>query len=172
MNGWTCMLAMLVACGGAAPEVAPDPAPPPAPVEAPAPAAEPEADAPTGRVFFESPTDGAVVTSPVKLVFGADGVEVEASGIVNAGKGHHHIIVNEGAIAAGEIVPKDGTHIHYGGGQTEAELELAPGAYTLTMQFADGAHASYGPDMATSISITVDEGEGAGESDHAKPPTE
>ncbi|MBP6707250.1 MAG: DUF4399 domain-containing protein, partial [Achromobacter sp.] len=39
--------------------------------------------------------------------------------------------------------------------QTETELKLAPGKHTLTMQFADGAHRSYGPDLSSTISVTV-----------------
>ena len=52
-------------------------------------------------------------------------------------------------------MPTDDTHIHFGKGQTETELKLAPGKHTLTMQFADGAHRSYGPDLSSTISVTV-----------------
>ena len=55
----------------------------------------------------------------------------------------------------GTVVPKDDTHLHYGQAQTEAQLMLTPGPHTLTMQFADGAHMSYGPQMASTIKITV-----------------
>jgi hypothetical protein len=55
----------------------------------------------------------------------------------------------------GTVVPKDDTHLHYGQAQTEAQLMLTPGPHTLTMQFADGAHMSYGPQMSASIKITV-----------------
>ena len=159
------MLVTCSACGGTTPQEDPvavepapaeDPAPAPAPAEDPAPPAQ-------GRVFFVSPADGATVTSPVAVTFGVEGMEVEASGVVNEGKGHHHIIINSGAMDAGVVVPKDETHIHYGAGQTEAELDLEVGEYTLTMQFADGAHASYGPDWSTSIQINVEAGEAAEE---------
>ena len=33
--------------------------------------------------------------------------------------------------------------------------DLQPGRYRLTMQFADGAHRSYGEGMRKSINITV-----------------
>ena len=54
-------------------------------------------------------------------------------------------------------MPADETHIHYDAGQTETDLSLTPGPHTLRLQFADGAHRSYGPAMSTQISITVEE---------------
>jgi hypothetical protein len=54
------------------------------------------------------------------------------------------------------VVGADATHIHFGKGQEETELELEPGEYTLTLQFADGFHRSYGEKMSTTIKITVE----------------
>jgi hypothetical protein len=34
-------------------------------------------------------------------------------------------------------------------------MELAPGEHTLTLQFADGAHMSYGPTLASTIKVKV-----------------
>jgi len=45
--------------------------------------------------------------------------------------------------------------VHFGKGQTEAEVKLPPGNYKLTMQFADGFHLSYGKDMSATINIAV-----------------
>ncbi|MCA9543181.1 MAG: DUF4399 domain-containing protein, partial [Myxococcales bacterium] len=67
----------------------------------------------------------------------------------------HHIIIDGEGVAQGQVVPKDDKHIHFGGGQTETELELTPGKHTLTMQFADGAHMSYGPKMSQTITVEV-----------------
>jgi Domain of unknown function (DUF4399) len=110
----------------------------------------------SGRVFFAEPVDGATVKSPFTVDFGVEGVEVKPVGVMDKNTGHHHIIVNSGVIAAGEIVPADETNIHYGEGQTETELALEPGEYTLTMQLADGAHRSYGEKFAATITITVE----------------
>jgi len=52
-------------------------------------------------------------------------------------------------------VPTDATHLHFGKGQTETEVTLPPGQYALTMQFANGAHQSYGPEMSKTIHVTV-----------------
>jgi len=108
-------------------------------------------------VFFKNLKDGDEVTSPIKIEMGVTGMEVEPAGDVNAGKGHHHLLINEGATEKGTVVPADDTHIHYGQGQTETEIELSPGEYTLTLQFADGWHRSYGPDMSATVRVVVSE---------------
>jgi hypothetical protein len=107
------------------------------------------------KVFFVEPADGAELSSPVMVKFGLEGMEVKPAGQLDEGTGHHHIVIGAVGVAGGEQVPSDDTHIHYGGGQTEAELELEPGEYSLTMQFADGNHISYGPQMSATIKVTV-----------------
>lgn len=57
---------------------------------------------------------------------------------------------------AGEIVPADENHLHCGKAQTEATLELTPGAHTLCLQAADGIHTALAGDGASqAITITV-----------------
>ena len=107
------------------------------------------------RVFFENLEDGAVVTSPVKVVMGSEGVTVKPAGELVEGTGHHHIIINEGPTAYGTVVGADDTHIHFGKGQEETELILEPGTFSLTLQFADGFHRSYGEGISTTITIEV-----------------
>lgn len=108
------------------------------------------------RVYFTAPADGATVTSPVKVTMAADSFVVEPAGAVKAGAGHLHIMVDTGCVAAREVVPKDGSHLHYGQGQMEAELALSPGTHTLCLQAADGAHmALAGAGMTQTITITV-----------------
>ena len=112
--------------------------------------------APDGaRVFFGNLEDGAEVTSPVKVVMGSEGVTVKAAGELVEGTGHHHIIINEGPTAYGTVVGADDTHIHFGKGQEETELVLDPGTYSITLQFADGFHRSYGEGISSTITIEV-----------------
>lgn len=145
--------------------------PSPSETPAPAPADEPSQDEgkdseqavdaaafkplPEVQVHFVEPADAASLTSPVKLVFGVSGAEVKPAGELVQGTGHHHVIINGEPTPQGQVVPADETHIHYGKGQTEAELELEPGEHTLTMQFADGMHRSYGPSASATIKVTV-----------------
>ena len=106
-------------------------------------------------VFFVEPKDGAQVKSPVKVAMGVAGMTIKPSGGVVKGTGHHHIIINGGSMRKGKVIPTDAMHPHYGKGQTEASLKLAPGDYKLTMQFADGLHRSYGKKWSATISIKV-----------------
>lgn len=106
-------------------------------------------------VYIVAPADGASVSSPFKVQFGVKGMAVKPAGDLTAGTGHHHLLINAVVIAKGQVVPADAQHLHFGKGQTEAELTLAPGTYTLTVLFADGLHKSYGSDMSASITVTV-----------------
>jgi hypothetical protein len=109
----------------------------------------------SAHVHFAEPKDGATVTSPVHVKFAVDGMKVEPAGTMTEGTGHHHLIIDGAPVPKGTVVPADDTHIHYGKGQTEADVKLPPGDHTLTMQFADGAHRSYGPDMSSTIKVHV-----------------
>lgn len=115
------------------------------------------------KVFFANIKDGDTLTSPVKLVFGIEGMEVEPAGKLNKGKGHHHVVIDGSHIEMEKVVPADSVNIHYGKGQTEAEIELSPGKHSLTMQFADGYHQSYGKQMSATVEVFVKEEEQAEE---------
>ena len=56
--------------------------------------------------------------------------------------------------ATGEIIPAAEGFNHFGMGQTETELELEPGEYTLCLQVGDGIHAAV--DLVDEITITVE----------------
>ena len=108
------------------------------------------------KVYFKNLKNGAAVTSPVKVEMGIDNMKVDTAGPVVAASGHYHIFIDaEDSLSSGTMVPKDSTHLHYGKGQTEAEVKLAPGAHKLTLQFADGLHRSYGSKLATTVSVNV-----------------
>lgn len=108
------------------------------------------------EVFFKNLKTGDTVSSPVKVEMGVRGMIVQPAGKVVAGTGHHHILINQGSMSSGAVIPNDETHRHYGKGQTEAELELEPGEYRLTLQFANGVHESYGEALSASVVITVE----------------
>jgi len=106
-------------------------------------------------VSFVEPVDGATVTSPFKVKFAVSGMEVKPAGDMSANTGHHHLLINAMSVKSGEVVPADETHLHFGKGQTETEVKLAPGTYKLTMQFANGLHQSYGEGMSKTITVHV-----------------
>ena len=106
-------------------------------------------------VDFTEPKNGAVVSSPFKVKFAVTGMEVKPAGDMSSNTGHHHLIINGDSLKVGESIPFDEKHLHFGKGQTETDVTLPPGIYKLTMQFANGAHQSYGPGLSKSITVTV-----------------
>jgi hypothetical protein len=106
-------------------------------------------------VYFVEPTDGATVTNPVHVKFGIDGMTVAPAGTMTPGTGHHHLLIDGQPLAKGEVVPVSDKSLHYGKGQTETDITLPPGDHTLTAQFADGAHRSYGPEWSQTITVHV-----------------
>jgi len=130
----------VAACGGK-PEAAP-------PVEEDAPVA--------ARVFFMQPTDAAVLPPTSQVVMGYEGLIVQPAGEVVEGAGHMHILVDTGFIPAGQVIPQDDQHLHFGTGAVEAELTLTPGLHTLRLQFADGTHTALeGDAYRDEIQVTV-----------------
>ena len=110
------------------------------------------------RVYFVSLNDGDTLTSPFTVEMGVEGMQVEPAGEVNEGFGHHHLVIDGSFIPKGEVVPANEKNIHYGKGQTvTGEINLEPGTHTLTLQFADGVHASYGEDLSATIEVYVAE---------------
>jgi len=106
-------------------------------------------------VDFMAPKDGAVLSSPFKVIFAVSGMEVSPAGELKPNTGHHHLLINTDGIASGTVIPFDDAHQHFGKGQTETDLSLPPGKYKLTLQFANGAHQSYGSQLSKSIHVTV-----------------
>ena len=110
---------------------------------------------PAQQVRILEPANNATVGTTFKVRFGATGLEVAPAGDIVANSGHHHLLINLDAIAPGESIPFTEKHMHFGKGQTEAEIKLAPGTYKLTAQFANGAHQSYGKRLSDTITVTV-----------------
>jgi hypothetical protein len=55
-----------------------------------------------------------------------------------------------------EPIPSDKNHLHFGGGQTEARIELPPGTHTLQLVLGDAEHKPFKPPvMSKKIRITV-----------------
>lgn len=111
------------------------------------------------KVFFVAPKNGAAVTGPVKVVMGVKGIEIAPAGTDKPATGHHHILIDTD-LPVGEKaqspLPADEHVKHFGKGQTEAELTLAPGRHTLQLVVGDGNHVPYDPALASKkITITV-----------------
>ena len=106
-------------------------------------------------VSFVQPTDGASVSNPVHVVFRVEGMKIAPAGTMTDGTGHHHLLVDGKPLPKGEVIPANDKSLHFGKGQTETDLTLPPGDHTLTLQFGDGGHRSYGPDLSKTITVHV-----------------
>ena len=104
-----------------------------------------------------SPANGATVKAPVTVSFAIDGMALAPAGVSDPGTGHHHLLVDTGMPALDQPIPKDANHIHYGQGQTEAQVDLAPGQHTLQLLLGDGNHVPHDPPVASeTITIIVE----------------
>jgi hypothetical protein len=111
---------------------------------------------PGAKVFFKNLKNGETVQSPFKVEMGVKNIKVDSAGSIVGGEGHHHILIDAGdSVAAGQVIPKDAQHIHFGKGQTSATITLPPGKHRLTLQLADGIHRSYGSRLSATIEVTV-----------------
>lgn len=94
----------------------------------------------SAKVYLIQPIDGAVVTSPVKVVFGLVGFGVAPAGVERENTGHHHLLIDVPLPPSDQPIPSDINHRHFGGGQTEASIELSQGVHTLQLLLGDFAH--------------------------------
>ncbi|PCI64490.1 MAG: rod shape-determining protein RodA [Kordiimonadales bacterium] len=109
------------------------------------------------KVYFIFPADGAKISGPVTVRFGLKGMGVAPSGIEKAGTGHHHLIVDAPLPSVTDFIPADEHHKHFGGGQTEVTLTLAPGKHTLQLLLGDQSHLPHVPAVySKKITITVE----------------
>jgi hypothetical protein len=148
----------------AACEKTPPAATPPAPV-APehdhdhnhAPSGGAPAPTTTKSVAFAWPMPGSKVFSTFDVRFAVTGMAVRPAGedVMDKSSGHHHLLIDTGAVPAGQVIPKDETHLHFGKGETTTSVTLTPGPHQLQMQLADGAHISYGPELSAAMDVTV-----------------
>jgi hypothetical protein len=115
--------------------------------------------APAGaEVYFITPHNGATVHSPLTVRFGLKGLGVAPAGIKFDNTGHHHLLVDTDISELKLDAPMPATEkiLHFGKGQTETELTLAPGKHTLQLVFADYLHTSFDPPLhSQKITITV-----------------
>lgn len=112
--------------------------------------------APTPEIFVRSPADGETVPSTFAVVFGLRNYGVAPAGVNLPNTGHFHILINVEPPAPGQVIPADSLHRHFGAGQIETQLTLAPGTYVLRLVLADFEHKVIGPALISRpITVTV-----------------
>ena len=109
------------------------------------------------EVYFISPKDGETLSGPVSVKFGLKGMGVAPAGIALENTGHHHLIIDAKTPPVDAPIPADANHVHFGKGQTETTLTLAPGKHTLQLVFGDLLHVPHDPAVISrKITITVE----------------
>jgi hypothetical protein len=115
--------------------------------------------APAGaEVYVIAPMDGAKVSNPVVVRFGLKGMGISPAGMQMENTGHHHLFVDTDLPAdlSKPIPAVEGKVLHFGKGQTETTLTLAPGTHTLQLVLGDHLHIpNMPPVISKKITITV-----------------
>ncbi len=116
-----------------------------------------QSPAPDGaKVYFIEPQNGAEISSPFTVKFGLSGMGVAPAGVEKPKTGHHHLLIDADKVDLANPLPADDNHKHFGGGQTEAAITLAPGKHTLQLLLGDHNHVPHKPPvMSEKITITV-----------------
>ncbi len=104
-------------------------------------------------VYIISPADGEVVSSPVTIKFGLQGMGVSPAGLDKKSTGHHHLLV-DGKKLPDFNKPMGKEIMHFGGGQTEKAIALASGKHTLQLVLGDFRHIPHNPPVI-SKEITI-----------------
>jgi Domain of unknown function (DUF4399) len=108
------------------------------------------------ELYIIAPADNATVTSPVTVRFGLKGMGVAPAGIQLPDTGHHHLLIDADLPPLDKPIPADANHVHFGKGQTETTLTLAPGKHTLQLILGDHLHIPHQPAVVSQkITITV-----------------
>jgi hypothetical protein len=116
------------------------------------------APAPNAEVYIISPSNGATVHGPVTVRFGLKGMGIAPAGVKFDNTGHHHLLIDTDLsdVKLDAPLPATDKIVHFGKGQTETTLTLAPGKHTLELLFADYVHMSFDPPLhSKKITITV-----------------
>lgn len=106
-------------------------------------------------VYIISPADGDTVPTTFTVSFGLRGMGVAPAGIDKENTGHHHLLVDGQMLPAMDKALNQDVK-HFGGGQTQTELTLAPGRHTLQLILGDKGHVPHEPPVTSEvIAITV-----------------
>jgi hypothetical protein len=119
------------------------------------------------------PEDGATVKGTFWCRFGLRNMGVAPAGNDFPNTGHHHLLIDTAEpINPNEPIPHDKQHLHFGGGETEALIDLPPGKHTLQLVLSDGNHFSFNPPLISkrvTITVTVKDDDSESESASRRP---
>lgn len=108
------------------------------------------------EVYFIGLKDGDTVPAKLKLYFGLRNMSVAPAGSDRENSGHHHLLIDTELSPLNKPIPNDFNHLHFGAGQTEAEITLKPGQHTLQLVLGDKTHIPHTPPvMSPRIRVNV-----------------
>lgn len=111
---------------------------------------------PDAKVYIIWPYDGAVIHGGFWVRMGLSGAGIAPAGVEKPNTGHHHLLIDTDLPPLDQPIPNDKNHLHFGGGQTEARIELPPGKHTLQLLLGDANHVPTKPPLySNKITITV-----------------
>jgi hypothetical protein len=97
------------------------------------------------EVYFSDLKDGATIPPKATIRFGLREMGVAPAGSDRANSGHHHLLIDTELPPLDKPIPNDFNHLHFGTGQTEAEVTLKPGPHTLQLLVGDKDHIPHSP---------------------------
>jgi Domain of unknown function (DUF4399) len=100
----------------------------------------PNPSPPGASVYFVGLKDGQTVPTTFTVNFGLKGMGVAPAGSDKANSGHHHLLIDTELPPLDQPIPSDFNHLHFGAGQTEAEVTLPEGEHTLQLVLGDKDH--------------------------------
>jgi hypothetical protein len=93
------------------------------------------------ETYFSNLGSGARIETPFVLKFGLSGMGLAPITKPQPRTGHHHLLINrELPLDFSKPLPFNEQYVHFGKGQMETVLTLAPGDYTLRLVLADDKH--------------------------------
>ena len=111
-------------------------------------------------VYVIHPLDGQVLDAkkPIEVSFGLRGMGVAPAGVVVEKTGHHHLLIDQQELPDLTMaLPASDQVIHFGGGQTQTEIRLAPGSHTLQLVLGNQYHIPHNPPLISKkITIVVE----------------
>ncbi len=111
-------------------------------------------------VYVIHPLDGQVLDAKkaIEVSFGLRGMGVAPAGVVVEKTGHHHLLIDQQELPDLTMpLPASAQVIHFGGGQTQTEIRLAPGSHTLQLVLANQYHIPHNPPLISEkITIVVE----------------
>jgi len=101
------------------------------------------------ELYFIDLKDGASVPTKVTIHFGLREMGVAPAGSDRANSGHHHLLIDAELPPLDQPIANDFNHLHFGAGQTEAEITLTPGTHTLQLLLGDKDHVPHSPPVVS-----------------------